>query len=284
MDFDTYISATIIAALEAGKAIIKVYESDFSVEYKADSSPLTLADKQAHTIIKEYLTTGDDVFPVLSEEGRCIPFEERKNWEMLWIVDPLDGTKEFVNRNGEFTVNIALIQKTKPVLGVIYSPVLDKLYFGCKGKGAYVITEASNRFSSISGVKEIPIETIIEYAQKLPIKNKKGNNTTLTIIASRSHFSGETEEYVNSLKESYSNIELISAGSSLKMCLIAEGKAHIYPRFAPTMEWDTAAGQAIVEASGGRVVLHDSEEKLAYNKENLLNPWFIVKTKGCTCR
>jgi 3'(2'), 5'-bisphosphate nucleotidase len=276
MNIKNLLNTMITAALAAGKAILEVYETDFSVEYKADTSPLTLADKRAHGIIKEYLAGADEIFPLLSEEGRSIPYAERKEWDILWIVDPLDGTKEFVKRNGEFTVNIALIKEKKPVAGVIYSPVLDKLYCGSIDMGAYVITEAA----ALSGSgKEVPslLDTVLKQGEKLPLKTVPDDERTLIVVASRSHFSGETEEFVNSLKDSYDHIELISAGSSLKMCLVAEGNARIYPRFAPTMEWDTAAGQAIVESAGGKVIHHDSDQDLTYNKENLLNPWFIVR-------
>lgn len=278
MKLSSYMTGAIMAALEAGKAILEVYETDFSVEYKADKSPLTLADMKSHSIIKQYLTGKPDSFPLLSEEGRNIPYEERRKWENLWIIDPLDGTKEFVKRNGEFTVNIALVENTKPVAGVIYSPVLDKLYFAQEGMGAYMVEEADSRFTALSGVDEF-FKKMPDFAVKLPWKNRQ-DRETLYVVASRSHYSGDTEEYVNSLKNKYKKIELISAGSSLKMCLVAEGKAQLYPRFAPTSEWDTAAGQAIVEAAGGKVVRHDSDEPLVYNKEDLLNPWFIVKAKG----
>ncbi|MBN2534985.1 MAG: 3'(2'),5'-bisphosphate nucleotidase CysQ [Spirochaetales bacterium] len=269
----------IIAAMEAGKAILEVYETDFSVEYKEDKSPLTMADMISHKIIKKFLANDKDSFPLLSEEGRDIPYKERKNWEYFWIIDPLDGTKEFVKRNGEFTVNIALAKNIKPVAGVIFSPVHDNLYFGSEDSGAYLVEQAYSRFAT-SGTKEEFIKNIPVFAEKLPMKSRQEESETLYVVASRSHFSGDTENYVNSLKKKYRNIELISAGSSLKMCLVAEGRAQLYPRFAPTCEWDTAAGQAIVEAAGGKVIHYNSDNPLVYNKESLINPWFIAKARG----
>lgn len=278
MKLGNHLTKALSAALEAGRAILEVYETDFSVEYKSDKSPLTRADMKSHSIIKQYLTEDEDSFPLLSEEGRDIPFEERKQWENLWIIDPLDGTKEFVKRNGEFTVNIALVKKTRPVAGAIYSPVLDKLYFSGEDIGAYLVEQAYSRFTAFTGPKDEFFKGLHGIAEKLPGKNQQKDSETLYVVASRSHYSGETETFVNSLKNKYKQIKLISAGSSLKMCLVAEGKAHLYPRFAPTSEWDTAAGQAIVEAAGGKVIHHNSDKALVYNKENLLNPWFIVST------
>lgn len=280
MNINKCVSNAIAAAIEAGKAILQIYETDFSVEYKADKSPLTLADMKSHSIIKQFLTRGEGSFPFLSEEGRDIPFHERKKWDILWIVDPLDGTKEFVKRNGEFTVNIALVKGTKPIAGVIYSPVLDKLYFASEEIGAYMVADTCSHVDSLAEPHNKLLDDMMGYAEKLPLKNQQEKDETFYVVASRSHFSSETKEYVDSLKNQYSHIELISAGSSLKMCLVAEGKARLYPRFAPTMEWDTAAGHAIVEASGGSVVRYDSEKALVYNKEDLVNPWFIVKGNG----
>jgi len=272
-----HIYKAVTASLEAGKAILDVYQTDFSVEYKADDSPLTQADKKAHSIIKRRLLECHPCYPILSEEGRDIPFSERRNWEILWIVDPLDGTKEFVKRNGEFTVNVALVKGKRPVAGVIFSPVLDKLYVALEEEGALRIDNAYSYWAATPGSEEEKIVRLFKKAKILPDEKQDRNKSdTLCVVASRSHFSGETEEFVDSLKEKYGKVEIVSAGSSLKMCLVAEGKAQLYPRFAPTMEWDTAAGQAVVEASGGKVVQHDSEYALEYNKEDLVNPWFIV--------
>lgn len=251
------------AALSGGKAILKVYESDFAIEHKDDKSPLTEADKQAHQAIAKELDTTD--YPVLSEEGRDIPYDERKNWEYFWMVDPLDGTKEFIKRNGEFTVNIALIHDQKAVMGVIYVPVKDELYVGIEGMGAYKVDEYSKK-------EHQNIRAWMADMNKLP----RQMDRKYTIVGSRSHMSVETEEFINDKKSEKGEVEIISVGSSLKLCMVAEGKADAYPRFAPTMEWDTAAGQAIVEAMGGTVINWKTQSPLLYNRENLLNDWFLV--------
>lgn len=260
-----FLRLSIKLSLEAGREILRVYEEEFTVNRKSDDSPLTIADISSHEIISAGLAvTG---IPVLSEEGKDIPYEIRSKWEYLWLVDPLDGTKEFLKRNGEFTVNIALIADKKPVLGVIHAPAKKVIYYAIKGSGAYrsLINNKSR------------IETIPE-SQRLPI-NIKDNLSTLRIVASRSHLSSETEAYIKGLKENYKDISFFSAGSSLKFCLIAEGKADIYPRFSPTMEWDTAAGQIIVEEAGGEVLDAGTGRPLVYNKENLINPYFVVRRK-----
>jgi len=258
----------VLASKKAADAIMDVYGSGFSVELKKDRSPLTLADRRSHEIIAGRLTSCK--LPILSEEGRDIPYSERKAWGYYWLVDPLDGTKEFVKRNGEFTVNIALIEKDRPVMGVILVPVKDILYFAAEGTGAYKISDTSWIKNGTS------LEELKGKAQRLPVKTEL-NTRAFTAIASRSHLSEETNSFLESLKKEHGEIEIVSAGSSLKFCLIAEGAADVYPRFAPTMEWDTAAGQAIVEQAGGEVLQHESGEPLKYNKENLLNPWFIVR-------
>jgi len=252
----------ITASIEAGKAILKVYETDFLVEYKEDTSPLTLADQNANSIIESYLqTTG---IPILSEEGKHVSYNQRKDWSSLWIVDPLDGTKEFVKRNGEFTVNIALVENGIPVMGVVYAPVLDLLYIGDESLGAFRIKKAST-------IENITGELIDE--NSLPL------NTTqhyFGVVASRSHMNKETERFIDKLRSQYERIKIVSIGSSLKLCMVAEGTADIYPRFAPTMEWDTAAGDAVVRASGGKTLIANTNNNLQYNKEKLLNPWFVV--------
>lgn len=261
---DELLLKAIRAAYEGGKEILDVYSSDFAVEHKDDKSPLTLADKRAHTAIVAILNDTD--IPVLSEEGRSIPYEERKNWQKLWVVDPLDGTKEFVKRNGEFTVNIALVENGKPVMGVIYVPVKDEMFFGDLSSGAYKVYDYKALESA--GLDELKAQ-----GKKLPEGSLNGK---YIIVASRSHMSPETEAFVNEKRQQHSEVEMVSAGSSLKLCMVAEGKAHVYPRFAPTMEWDTAAGQAVAEAAGCTVTQQDGTTPLAYNKEDLLNPWFIV--------
>ncbi len=256
---------------EAGTAILEVYNSDFAVEQKDDKSPLTLADRRSHEIIACQLASLPACqLPLLSEEGRNISYDERKSWDMFWLVDPLDGTKEFVKRNGEFTVNIALIQNGRPLLGVIYVPVKNIFYFASEGLGSY-------KFELSNAVVPASIEGLLNISSRLPIAHCPLPSASLiTVIGSRSHMSPETEQFINDLKTRHEKVDFLAAGSSLKFCLIAEGKADVYPRFGPTMEWDTAAGQAIVEQAGGRVLRADSREPLSYNKENLLNPSFIV--------
>ncbi len=276
IQYDRLILTTLLAAKRAGKAILEVYDSDFSVEQKDDKSPLTLADKKSHEIITEVLeqtkTVNNSTVPILSEEGRDIPYDERKQWEYFWLVDPLDGTKEFIKRNGEFTVNIALIHGNKSVLGIIYIPVKDIFYFAAINFGAYIL-ENSKIIAD-----ELSIKELMDKSKRLPLNNN--SNSPLTVIGSRSHTSEEFTEFVKKLKEKYGNVEFMSSGSSLKLCLVAEGKADIYPRFGPTMEWDTAAGQAIVEQAEGKVIEIQNNEPLSYNKNNLLNPFFIVSRQS----
>ena len=276
IQYEELILTTLLAAKRAGEAILDVYGSDFAVEQKDDKSPLTLADKRSHEIIMDVLeqtiTVNNSTVPVLSEEGRDIPYDERKKWEYFWLVDPLDGTKEFVKRNGEFTVNIALIQKHKPVLGIIYIPVKDVFYFAAINFGTYKLENSENLVDNLS------IKELLDKSQRLPLTNN--NKSSFTVIGSRSHTSEEFSEFVKLLNKKYGNVEFISSGSSLKLCLVAEGRADVYPRFGPTMEWDTAAGQAIVEQAEGSVMDIQTREPLRYNKENLLNPFFIVSRQG----
>ncbi|MEE9259605.1 MAG: 3'(2'),5'-bisphosphate nucleotidase CysQ, partial [Candidatus Scalindua sediminis] len=236
--------------------------------------------KRSHEIIMDDLrktveiknskhTHNNLTLPILSEEGRDIPFDQRKGWEYFWLVDPLDGTKEFIKRNGEFTVNIALIHKNNPVLGVIYVPVKDTYYFAATSIGAYKLTNTK----IVTG--KLSMKELLDKSQRLPISTND-KKASLTIIGSRSHATKEFLEFIEHIKEKHGEVELISAGSSLKFCLVAEGIADVYPRFGPTMEWDTAAGQAIVEQIEGRVVDIQTKEPLRYNKRNLLNPFFII--------
>lgn len=267
---------SIRAALTAGKAVLDVYQSDFEVEAKADQSPLTLADKQSHAIIQSGLRHHG--IPVISEEGRDIPYDERKQWDVVWIVDPLDGTKEFVKRNGEFTVNIALIQDLHPVLGVVYAPVLDVLYFASRKIGAYKAIQASQWAGTIDDHRNAPerwLDAMIHRARKLP--DDKLQPRPYTIVGSRSHGGPELSAFVERKREQKGSLVFIQAGSSLKICLVAEGAADIYPRLGPTMEWDTAAGQAVAECAGAGMYAYESRERLQYNKEDLLNPWFVVE-------
>ena len=259
------INVAIAAALEGGKEIMRIYDDpsqDFGIERKADNSPLTLADKAAHNCIVRHLEpTG---IPILSEEGAHLPYEERKLWRRLWIVDPLDGTKEFIKKNGEFTVNIALVEDGKPVLGVIYVPATGVLYAGVVGEGAWKETPSNSPSKGRTQVRE-----------SLPIEGEVWRGS-FVIVASRSHLTPETEEYIEQMRREHGDVQLISSGSSLKICLVAEGAADVYPRFAPTMEWDTAAGDAIARAAGKEVVDAKTGKPLTYNKPDLHNPWFIV--------
>jgi len=272
------------AAKDAGRAVLDVYKQDFDVWYKEDQSPLTAADQLSHKIIVDHLNDPSiKSFPVLSEEGKEIPFEQRCAWKYFWLVDPLDGTKEFIKRNGEFTVNIALIDQKRPVLGVIYVPVKKCYYFASKDIGAYRLqyNGADDLLDDevIESDEDEALDTILRQSDKLPCEDLRLNtsNSQLTIAGSRSHPSKEFEAFVEKMKKKYSKVEVVSSGSSLKLCLVAEGRADIYPRLGPTMEWDTAAGQAVVEQAGGSVVNYETGEPLQYNKNNLLNPWFIVK-------
>ncbi len=252
------------ASILAGAEILKIYKTDFSIETKDDNSPLTIADKNANDIIVSFLEPSS--IPILSEEGRSIPYSERKDWEKLWIVDPLDGTKEFIKKNDEFTVNIALIENQTPIMGVVYAPVLDELYFGDKELGSYKLEKASVYFNA---------DDIISKSTKLPLAD---NKDYYGVVASRSHLSKETSDFIDELKDNHNKLKIVSKGSSLKICMIAEGSADIYPRFAPTMEWDTAAGHAVVLYADKRIVqAKSSDMEVVYNKENLLNPWFIAK-------
>lgn len=257
------LNTAVIAALEAGKAILDIYYSgEFDVEIKGDKSPLTKADIASHNVIMSYLTkTG---IPVLSEEGRDISYQKRKDWKQLWIVDPIDGTKEFIKRNGEFTVNIALIEDQKPIIGIIFVPVTGELYFSSKEMGAFKVEV---------NLEDFDFEALIVKANKLPLQRE---DKTFTVIASRSHMSPETESYVQEMRDIHGEVNLISKGSSLKLCMVAEGTANCYPRFAPTMEWDTAAGQAICEHAGFKVMDWSTKQDMLYNRKELLNSWFLV--------
>ena len=264
MDIKELLFISINASLKAGEEILKVYDSDFAVEQKDDKSPLTIADKNAHNIISEVLEVSG--FNVLSEEGKSIDYAERSRWEYFWMVDPLDGTKEFVKRNGEFTVNIALIHQQRSILGVIYVPVTKVLYFAAEGVGCFKF--------QITGMISDNLEGLISQSIELPAKN---TDKKFTVVASRSHLSEETKAFIDGLKTTHKEVEFISSGSSIKLCLVAEGSADVYPRFAPTMEWDTAAGQAICEISGKQVIDYATNKSLLYNKQNLLNNWFTVQ-------
>jgi len=261
-----HIDTAIQAAIDGGREIMKIYSSDFAVEMKDDKSPLTQADKNAHLAI-ERLLEGTQI-PILSEEGRDIAYSERSAWPLFWMVDPLDGTKEFVKRNGEFTVNIALIKAGVPILGIIYVPVREELYVGAQGHAAYKIGE-------VTVDSEVTWEWIEENMDALP-RTELGGRPYM-VVGSRSHMSSETEEFIENLKKQHGAVDVVSMGSSLKLCLVAEGVADVYPRFAPTMEWDTAAGHGIALGAGCQVIDHSTGKPMRYNKENLLNNWFVVQ-------
>ncbi len=256
----------ITAALNAGKSILEIYNSDeFNIEVKEDNSPLTRADLASHNVIMSYLK--DTGIPVLSEEGKEISYNVRKNWKQLWIVDPIDGTKEFIKRNGEFTVNIALIENQRLLIGVIFVPSNGDLYFSSKDMGAFKVAIDLENYDII---------TLIDEGIRLPLERE---DETFTIVVSRSHMSADTEKYVNRLRDKYGEINLITKGSSLKLCIVAEGQADCYPRLAPTMEWDTAAGQAICEHAGFKTIDWQTNKNLLYNKKKLNNSWFLVTTE-----
>lgn len=260
------------AAVAAGDEIMDVYAGAFAVESKDDLSPLTEADRRSHARIAETLAPA--AIPVLSEEGRDIPYEERGAWPELWIVDPLDGTKEFVKRNGEFTVNIALVVAGRPILGVVYAPAADVLYLGASHWGGFKLAADRALLRAMAAEAGNALERFIRLAVRLPFE--PAGTRPFTVVASRSHRSPETDAYIEARRQERGEIDLVSIGSSLKICLVAEGSADVYPRFAPTMEWDTAAGQAVAEASGARVVSAADGAPLNYDKADLVNPWFIV--------
>lgn len=259
---NTFLSVSIKAALAAGTEILKVYDTNFDVEHKNDDSPLTQADKNANEVINKFLKPTQ--IPIISEENRQLDYAERKDWDRCWIVDPLDGTKEFIKRNGEFTVNIALIENGNPVLGVIYVPVTKELYFtSSDGKTSKKIVITSENDS---------VEKIVKKAKEI----KPSKASVVKIVGSRSHLNEDTKNFIAEIAKQ-NEVEIVSKGSSLKFCLVAEGLAQLYPRFAPTMEWDTAAGHAICNAVGVSVIDQTTGKNMQYNKPNLLNNYFLVK-------
>lgn len=252
------------ASIEAGKQILSVYGStDFGLELKGDASPLTKADTISNQIIIDFLKETD--IPIISEENKATSYDERKEWERCWVVDPLDGTKEFIKRNGEFTVNIALIIEGKPILGVIYTPVSRELYFAHIEDAAYKVTLDEHH--------ETDKHLFSEENRILNVTKEKGKTR---VVGSRSHMNEQTENFIKNLAMKEEEVSIVSKGSSLKFCLVAEGKADVYPRFAPTMEWDTAAGHAICNAAGYKVEDVETGNELQYNKKELLNPYFLV--------
>jgi len=240
-------------ARKAGETIIEIYETgDFSIEAKADDSPLTIADKTANDIICAGLELMSKKYPIISEENKLVDYEERSTYEYYWLVDPLDGTKEFIKKNGEFTVNIALIHNTRVVMGVVYAPVLKEMYWAVKGEGAYLEVDGAEH--------------------KLSANDFTMADEGLRVVCSRSHLNEETQAFVDDLKTP----ELVSKGSSLKFLILAKGDAELYPRIAPTMEWDTAAAQIVLEEAGGSVKIFGTDDPVIYNKRDLLNPYFVA--------
>ena len=250
MNLNSLLDQAKIAANAASEEILKVYNSDdFEIETKYDQSPLTRADQAAHQVITSLLKKTD--IPILSEEGTLIPYSRRKKWETFWMIDPLDGTKEFIKKNGEFTVNIALIHHHQPIIGVVQTPVTYDLYYAIKASGAQ------------------------KNGKSIQCASFDLHQSGIKVVASRSHLNPETQSFLDTLI----NPKIIIKGSSLKLMIVAEGEAHLYPRFAPTMEWDTAAAQIIVEEAGGKVLIQNSKTQVLYNKENLMNPYFLVQGK-----
>ncbi len=245
-------------ARKAGAEILDVYGTEFSVDVKEDKSPLTEADKRGNDVIVAALESLYPQIPIISEETKAVDYEERKDWEYFWLVDPLDGTKEFIKRNGEFTVNIALVHRDTPVLGVVYQPVGERMFWGVKGSGAWLATGA--------GAPE-KLEGGPHYSEK----------SEVTVVASRSHLTDAVQQFVDDLKAQGKVVEFLSAGSSLKLCLVAQGEADVYPRLGPTMEWDTGAAHAVALEAGRKVVADGTGQPLVYNKEDLLNPFFFVE-------
>ncbi len=243
-----------IIAAQAGAAIMDIYknESKFNVEHKSDDSPLTAADQAANAIIVKGLENLEVSFPIISEENKLVDYSVRKDYERFWLVDPLDGTKEFIKRNGEFTVNIALIEGQEPIFGVVYVPAIREMYWAVKGKGAMYT----------DGIKTTELHT----------STYNMNQSRVRVVCSRSHINYETQQLMDKLTEP----QIVSKGSSLKFLIIAKGDAELYPRIGPTMEWDTGAAHIILTEAGGTVKQYDGNDPLLYNKENLLNPYFIA--------
>lgn len=266
------LSQAVSAAAKAAVRIMEVYKSgNFQVNLKSDSTPLTIADRDAHDIIRTNLY--ETRIPMLSEEGRPIHYDERRDWDYFWLVDPLDGTKEFIKINGEFTVNIALIGGTKAILGVVLLPVSATLYFALRDAGSYKI----DGFDLHAPPEACSFGQLVKQAQRLPLPDE---NRRFTVVGSRSHLAPQMADYIEKLRQKHADLEIIARGSSLKICMVAEGRADLYPRISPTSEWDTAAGQAVAEAAGMEIVNMDTLKPLEYNKMDLTNPPFVVRTPG----
>jgi 3'(2'), 5'-bisphosphate nucleotidase len=262
------------AAGRAGREILAVYAGEFGVDSKQDRTPITEADRRAHRAIAEELAAGSP-YPLLSEEGPQPPYAERRRWRRYWLVDPLDGTKEFVKRNGEFTVNVALIRRRRPVLGVVYAPASGLLYFAARGAGARKaegLAPGPELEQALGSARALPRRPST-FSGRIPSRPRA---TRLTIMASRSHTSERWLRYVEELKKAYAEVEVLTLGSALKSCLVAEGRADMYLRFGTTMEWDTAAAQAVLEAVGRRLRAFPARRAMRYNKRNPENPAFLA--------
>ena len=259
MNYELLLEDVIKISKEAGLKILNIYNNNKKfnkISYKNDNSPLTLADNASNDLICTSLKSLTPKIPLLSEEGKNIKFDERKKWRQFWLIDPLDGTKEFIKRNGEFTVNIALIDNGIPILGVVHAPILDTTWYGLVSTGSYKISK-----DNVSKINVI----------------KSSKNSTIKVVSSRSHANNpKLDSYLSQFRD----FQLVKMGSSIKICLVADGSAHYYPRFGPTMEWDTAAAHAVVKYAGGNIFNVESNNELAYNKSNLLNPEFLVDYTG----
>lgn len=261
------------AALRAGACILDLYDNaeEMDVDIKTDNTPITLADRQSHSLIKQYLSPTH--IPLMSEEGRNLLFEERCNWDLFWLVDPLDGTKEFIKGNGEFTVNIALLYNNDPVIGVIYVPYIRKIYFAVKGQGTCLKTEVKP-----DPAADLTLAQIMEHVLRLPLRSAP--NDPLLIAISRSHNTPETYEHIENIRSRFPGARVIEQGSSYKLCMLAEGSVDVYVRTSPTYEWDIAAGEIILREAGGRIeALPAGSGGITYNKPLLHNPHFIGKSK-----
>lgn len=269
---DFFFESAFNAALRAGAGIMEIYnsEQEFLVNLKSDNTPITEADRRSHETIKDYLSRTR--IPLMSEEGRDLLYEERCGWDLYWLVDPLDGTLEFIKRTGEFTINIALMVNNRPTVGVVYVPTSGRIYFAIEGRGAWKRIGMTPNPNAQMNISEI-----MRGAEPLP--QTDGANEPKVVALSRSHISPDTHIVVDSLKEKFGKIEILTQGSSLKLCLVAEGLVDIYPRTTPTSEWDTAAGECILNEAGGSIRELEHNSTLNYNKPTLINPNFICKSK-----
>lgn len=281
---DTLVKLLELAVHAAGRAGVGILENyrkkEINVKMKSDATPLTQADIEAHRTIRHELLVSR--IPVLSEEGRLVRFEERRDWDYFWLVDPLDGTLEFINENGEFTVNIALIHRNEPILGVIYLPELRSLYYALQHRGAYLVTN----YEPTTSILELGYEYLQSRSVSLPYYDSPGadvgqeGGAALRVLISRSHMAPQLDAYLQRLSAQYPNMKRINRGSSLKLCMVAEGSADLYPRIAKTSEWDTGAGQIIAEEAGVQLVTLKEHERLLYNKSMLENPPFVLVGRG----